>query len=270
MGSSLPSVPPRAERTRPVRRCAVLIPAARAGSAACSQSLTRSARNPAPGGADSSAARPWVSPYQPMADPHSSVGGGLSSPASPVASALVPRTRLFLISALRAAVQRRSPIPAPARWTTAATSVKARGSSPPSTESGSQTDTASSGAAASSACDPGSAPPPGAAGRRASRVTWCPSPRRLAASAVPIKPDEPVIATLVPITSLVRVGRARHPAGRAAALPVSARRATGRARTRTHPPRGGSSRWQGTGRRPLRRSAGGHRSGPGRRPSAPR
>ena len=111
MGTSLPRVPPPEARTRPERRCAVLIPAARAGSAACSQSLTRSARNPAPGGADSSVSCPWVSPYQPMAEPHSSVAGGLSSPASPVASALVPRTRLFLISALRAAVQRRSAIP---------------------------------------------------------------------------------------------------------------------------------------------------------------
>ena len=58
---------------------------------------------------------------------------------------------------LRFARGRPAPVsdPGPARWTTAATSVKARGSSPPSTESGSQADTASSGAAASSACGPG-------------------------------------------------------------------------------------------------------------------
>ena len=84
----------------PERRQATRRPACRAGSAAASQSRTTPARKPCPAGEDSSTSRPPVSPYQPMADPHSSTGGGWSMAASRLASACVPSTRLARISAL--------------------------------------------------------------------------------------------------------------------------------------------------------------------------
>jgi hypothetical protein len=118
-GSSRASSPPRGVRTRPLRVCTTRMPASAAGAAAASQSRTSRARNACPAGADSSTARPPVSPYQPMAEAATRVAGGGLSLASAPASARVPSTRLALISALYLAVQRRSAIPAPARCTQA-------------------------------------------------------------------------------------------------------------------------------------------------------
>jgi hypothetical protein len=61
-GSSRASMPPSRASTTPERVWVTLIPASRAGSAAASQSRTRSARNPAPCGAVSSVTRSAVSP----------------------------------------------------------------------------------------------------------------------------------------------------------------------------------------------------------------
>ena len=154
-----------------------------AGVAEASQSRTSRARNACPAGADSSTSRPPVSPYQPMAEAAIRVAGGGLSLASAPASARVPSTRLALISALYLAVQRRSATPAPARCTQApspSSPPAAYGTSPASAARGSQR--------ASSAAR---------GGRRTSLITSWPSERRLATSAVPMSPDEPVTATFM-------------------------------------------------------------------------
>jgi hypothetical protein len=181
-GSSLASSPPAGVRTRPLRRFTTRIPAPAAGPVAASQSRTRRARKPVPAGADSSTSRPPVSPYQPMAEAESSVAGGEPSLASAPASARVPSTRLALISALYLAVQRRLATPAPARCTQAPrpSSASGFGLSPASADSGSQR---------TSSADRG--------GRRTSLITWWPSETRLATSALPMSPDEPVTATFI-------------------------------------------------------------------------
>jgi hypothetical protein len=98
--ASRDSTPPRGLSTRPLRVCAMRIPAFLAGSAAASQSCTSRARNPSPAGSSSVTARPPVPPYQPMADAEMSVFGGGSALVIAVASARVASTRLALISAL--------------------------------------------------------------------------------------------------------------------------------------------------------------------------
>ena len=183
-GSIRASSPPRGVRTRPLRGCTTRMPASAAGSAAASQSRTSRARKDGPDGADSSTSRPPVSPYQPMAEAATKVAGGGLSLASAPASARVPRTRLALTSALYLAVQRWSATPAPARCTQAPSPSRADepgapdAISPASAARGSQR--ASSGAREA---------------RRTSLITSCPSARRLATSAVPMSPDEPVTAT---------------------------------------------------------------------------
>ncbi len=76
------------------------MPAARAGSAAASQSCTTRERNALPAGAPSVTSRPPVSPYQPIAEAAMSAFGRGCAAASAVASADVARTRLARISAL--------------------------------------------------------------------------------------------------------------------------------------------------------------------------
>ena len=81
------------------------MPAARAGSAAASQSCTTRDRNALPAGALSVTSRPPVSPYQPIAEAVMNAFGRGSAAASPVlasavASAPVASTRLARISAL--------------------------------------------------------------------------------------------------------------------------------------------------------------------------
>src|SRR5579875_2087818 len=179
-GSSLASSPPRGLSTRPLRTCTTRMPAFAAGSAAASQSLTTPARNVLAGGADSSTARPPVSPYQPIADAVTSVAGGMARLASAPASARVPSTLLALTSALYPAVQRRSATPAPARCTHAPIPVSSSGSTAASAAPGSHR---------TSSAD--------RAGRRTSLMTRWPSARKPATSAVPISPDEPVTATFI-------------------------------------------------------------------------
>src|SRR5829696_101636 len=117
-----------------------------------------------------------------MAEPDSSVAGPRSSPASVRASRSVPFVRLSSISRLRAAVQRLSPMPAPARWTTASTPSRAAASILP--------------AAGSQRTARGSSD-----GRRPTgRTTW-PSPRSAVVSAEPIRPLAPVTAMSIQSSS---------------------------------------------------------------------
>jgi len=98
-GSSLPSIPPRGDSTRPERSVQTRMPAAAASPAAASHSRTTSARKPRPAGDASVTSRPPVSPYQPIADPASKTPGGVVIAATARTSALVPFTRLSRISA---------------------------------------------------------------------------------------------------------------------------------------------------------------------------
>ncbi len=117
-----------------------------------------------------------------MAEAATSVAGGEPSLARAPASARVPSTRLARISALYRLVQRRLATPAPARCTQASmpSSAPAAEASPASAARGSQRISS-----------------PDLGGRLTSLMTWWPSERRLATSAVPIKPDEPVTATFI-------------------------------------------------------------------------
>src|SRR5215469_11876926 len=114
-----------------------------------------------------------------MAEADSRTAGGVLAVASAPTSARVPRTRLARISSLYAAVQRRPPTLAPARWTTASRPSRAPGANPPVGASGSQ--------AISSSL---------AGAWRTSLTTRWPLPRRLATRALPIRPDDPVTAIL--------------------------------------------------------------------------
>src|SRR5215469_11596 len=154
------------------------MPAAAAGAAAASQSRTRAARKPRPAGAASSTARSPVSPYQPIADADSNTRGGSAAASMARTSALVLAILLERSSCLRVGVHRAPAIGAPDRCTTASIPLSAAGSRPPSLIVGFQRNSAS---------------PDG--GRRTSRVISAPPPRRLSASAVPMRPVEPVIAT---------------------------------------------------------------------------
>ena len=185
-GSSRASNPPRGVRTRPLRVWTTRMPAPAAGPAAASQSRTTRARNAWPAGPDSSASRPPVSPYQPMAEAVTRVAGGGSSLASAPASARVPSTRLALISALYLAVQRWSATPAPARCTQAPSPSRADEARPPEAVSPAS---AARGSQRTSSAARGA--------RRTSLTTSWPSACRLATSAVPTSPDEPVTATFM-------------------------------------------------------------------------
>jgi hypothetical protein len=176
-------MPPPAARTSPVRGYTTRIPALAAGSAAASQSSTTRERKAFPASADSSTSRPPVSPYQPMAEPDTRVSGGELSLVSAPASARVASTRLVLISALYLAVQRWSATPAPARCTQAPSPSSSAGLD------GLKPASAARGSHRTSSAD--------RAGRRTSLMTSWPLARRLAASAVPMSPDEPVIATFM-------------------------------------------------------------------------
>lgn len=176
--SSGPSNPPCLDSTMPERRLTTRMPAARAGAVACSQSRTSVGRNPAPLGALSSTAWPAVLPYHPTAEAASRTGGGAGAASMARISAAELSTRLARSSCLRAGVQRRDAIGAPDRCTTASTPSSAPAARPPSGLAGSHR----------SSVTP-------AAGRRTSRSTSRPSLRRYSASAPPMSPVAPVIAT---------------------------------------------------------------------------
>src|SRR5215472_5923093 len=184
-GSSGRSIPPRRDSTMPDRKETTRTPAAAAGCAAVSQSRTRAARKPRPAGAASSTALVPVSPYQPIADADSSTRGGSAAPSMACTRALVLPILLERSSRLRAGVQRPPATGAPDRWTTASSPLSADGLRPPSLASGFQRSSASLDG-----------------GRRTSRMISAPSPRRLSASAVPMRPVEPVIATRRGVPSL--------------------------------------------------------------------
>ena len=179
-GTSGPSIPPLRDSTTPERRFATRTPAWLAGRAAASQSRTRWARKPVPAGADSSTSRVPVSPYQPIAEPDSSTDGGFAALPMAVTRALVLWIRLERSSAFLALVHRPPAIGAPERWTTPSSPSSAAGSSPPS---------GSRGFHAISSGSRGE--------RRTSRTTSLPSRCRSSASADPISPDDPVIATRI-------------------------------------------------------------------------
>ena len=147
-----------------------------AAAAAASQSRTSVARKPLPAGADSVTGRSPVSPYQPMAEAHSSTGGGSGAAAMASTMARVLAIRLSRSCCLRAAVQRPPATDAPDRCTTPAAPLSTAGSSRPAVARGSQL---------TSAGDAGD--------RRTSRVTSMPSRSRLAARAVPISPVAPLM-----------------------------------------------------------------------------
>ncbi len=167
----------------PERRLTTLVPPRVAWFAAASQSLTRSARNPAPTGSDSTAGRSPVPPYQPMAEPQSSTGGGCGAAAMASVIAVVLMILLSRSTCLRAGVQRPPATGAPDRWIMASAPLSTAGSRPPARIIGSQR------------TSPGA---PGA--RRTRRVTLTPSSSRLAARALPMSPDaaESTMRTAIP------------------------------------------------------------------------
>src|SRR3954447_21994920 len=110
-----------------------------------------------------------------MAELDNNTLGRGDNDAHAVAMVRVPSTRDLRISRLYAGVHRWSPTPAPARWTTA--SVPARPARSTSPVAGSQR---------TSSADCG--------GLRTRRITRCPSARRSAQSAEPIRPEAPVTA----------------------------------------------------------------------------
>src|SRR5689334_24164882 len=176
-GRSRPSSPPLPQ-TSPLRRWATRTPASSAARVAASQRRQTCARKSYPAGSDSSTGASPVSPYQPIADADSSARGRGSRAVTAAMAALsvsVASTRLASTARLRAAVQRRSPMPTPARLTTASTPASAAGSSVPA--AGSQR--SSSGPAG---------------GRRTSRSTVWPSSRSVGSRAEPISPEDPVTA----------------------------------------------------------------------------
>lgn len=113
-----------------------------------------------------------------MADPQTSTRGRGAAVAIASASVRVPASRLSRIFRMYALVHGRSPIPAPARCTTAS----APSSDALSTHPSAGDQRASSGLDGS---------------RRISRTTSWPSARSDRTNAEPMRPDEPVTVTLM-------------------------------------------------------------------------
>ena len=172
-----PSAPPLGVRTIPVRSRTVRMPASVDGAVAASQSTQTSERNSEGCGgpeASVSTSSPLL-PYQPIAEAESSTRGGCDIAATERAISEVPRALLLRIRSFCSGLQRFSPMPSPARCTTASTPSSAPASIVPAI--GSQTTL------------PGTATPP-----RTNLRTRCPSASRAAIRADPIKPLAPVTA----------------------------------------------------------------------------
>ena len=164
------------------------MPASRAGSAAASQSCTTRDRNALPAGAASVTSRPPVSPYQPIAEAMMNAfgrgsrrgerggeGRGGEHPAGP---------DLRLVAGGPAVVAH----PGAGQVHDGVDAGQRRVAGVGGARVPADLLTALSLAAGS---------PPARGGRLTRRTTWWPSARRLAVSAVPIRPDEPVTATFI-------------------------------------------------------------------------